>query len=70
MIKKIGNYFLTQEIDYSQGLKEFSDEEYLMAENFGMKRTLEDEKMFNGMSVEFASIPWETTTVGSTKGKI
>jgi len=70
MIKEIGNYFLTQEIDYAQGLKEFSEEEYFMAENFGMKPTLEDEKMFNGISVEFASIPWETTTISSTKGKI
>jgi len=70
MINKIGNYFLTQEIDRAQGLKEFSDEEYFMAENFGMKRTLEDEKMFNGISVEFASIQWETTTIVSTKGKI
>lgn len=70
MIKEIGSYFLTQEIDRAQGLKEFSDEEYFMAENFGMKRTLEDEKMFNGFSVEFASVPWETTTIASTKGKI
>lgn len=70
MIKKIGNYYLTQEIDSAQGLKEFSDEEYFIAENFGMKRILEDEKMFNGINVEFASIPWETTTIGSTEGKI
>jgi hypothetical protein len=70
MINKIGNYFLTQEIGPDIGLKEFSEEEYFMAENFGMKRMLEDEKMFNGISVEFASIPWETTTIGSTKGKI
>lgn len=70
MIKKIGKYFLTQEVDCAQGLKEFSKEEYFTAENFGMKRILEDEKMFNGISVEFASIPWETTTIGSTKGKI
>ena len=70
MINKIGNYFLTQEIDSAQGLKEFSDEEYFMAENSGMNRILEDEKLFNGVGVEFASIPWETTTIGSTKGKI
>jgi hypothetical protein len=70
MIKKIGPYFLTQEIDCAQGLEEFSDEEYSTAESFGMKRMLEDEKMFNGPSVEFASIPWEITTIGSTKGKI
>lgn len=70
MIKKIGKYFLTQEIDYAQGLKEFSEEEYFMAENLGMKRVLDDEKMFNGVCVEFASIPWETTTISSTKGKI
>ncbi len=70
MIDKIGDYFLTQEIDSAQGLKEFSDEEYLAAETAGMMRTLEDEKMFNGNSVEFASIPWEYTTIASTKGKI
>ena len=70
MIKKIGNYFLTQEIDSAQGLIEFSEEEYFMAENLEMKRILEDEKMFNGSSVEFASIPWESTTIGSTKGRI
>ncbi len=70
MIKKIGKYILTQEIDYSQGLKEFSEEQYFMAENFGMMRILEDEKMFNGISLEFASIAWETTTIASTKGKI
>ncbi len=70
MIKKIGNYFLTQEIDSAQGLIEFSEEEYFMAENLEMKRILEDEKMFNGISVEFASIPWESTTIGSTKGRI
>ncbi len=70
MIKKIGKYFLTQEIDSAQGLEEFSEEEYLMAENFGLKRVLEDEKIFNGDSVEFASIPWDTSTIGSTKGKI
>lgn len=70
MINKIGNYFLTQEIDSAQGLKEFSEEEYFMAETLGIKRTLEDEKMFNGISVEFAYIPWESTTIGSTKGKI
>jgi len=70
MIKQIGNYFLTQEIDSTQGLIEFSEEEYFMAENLEMKRILEDEKMFNGSSVEFASIPWESTTIGSTKGMI
>lgn len=70
MINKIGDYFLTQEIDSAQGLKEFSNEEYFAAETAGMKRTLEDEKMFNGNSVEFASIPWEFTTIASTKGKI
>lgn len=70
MIKKVGDYFLTQEIDLAQGLREFSEEEYFMAENYGMKRMLEDEKMFNGPIIEFASIPWETTTIGSTKGKI
>ena len=70
MINKIGDYFLTQEIDSAQGLTEFSDEEYFAAETAGMKRTLEDEKMFNGNSVEFASIPWEFTTIASTKGKI
>jgi hypothetical protein len=70
MIKEIGSYFLAQEVDFAQGLKEFSEEEYSMAENVGMKRVLEDEKIFNGTSVEFASIPWETTTIGSTKGKI
>ena len=70
MINKIGNYFLTQEIASAEGLKEFSDEEYFMAENFGMQRTLEDEKMFNGFCVEFASVLWETTTIASTKGKI
>ena len=70
MIDKIGNYFLTQDVKTAQGLKEFSNEEYLAAETAGMKRTLEDEKMFNGNSVEFASIPWECTTIASTKGKI
>ena len=70
MIEKIGSYYLTQKIDDAQDLKEFSDEEYFIAESFEMKRTLEDEKMFNGASVEFASIPWETTTIASTKGVI
>jgi hypothetical protein len=70
MIDKIGNYLLTQEVESAKGLKEFSDEEYLAAEIAGMKRTLEDEKMFNGNSVEFASILWEFTTIASTKGKI
>jgi len=70
MINKIGNYFLTQDIDSAQGLKEFSEEEYFAAETVGMKRTLEDEKMFNGNNIEFASILWEFTTIGSTKGKI
>ena len=70
MITKIGNYFLTQEIDSAQGLKEFSEEEYFAAETVGMERTLEDEKMFNGNSVEFASIPWEPPMICSTKGKI
>jgi len=70
MINRIGSYFLTQEIDSAQGLIEFSDEEYFAAETAGMKRTLDDEKMFNGNRVEFASIPWELTTIGSTKGKI
>ena len=70
MIRKIGDYILAQEIDSAEGLVEFSEEEYFMAENVGMKRTLEDEKMFNGNSVEFASIPWELTTIASTKGRI
>jgi hypothetical protein len=70
MINRIGNYFLTQEVDSAQGLKEFSNDEYFAAETAGMKRILEDEKMFNGNTVEFASIPWEFTTIGSTKGKI
>jgi len=70
MILNVGNYYLTQEIDNAQGLEEFSEEEYFMAEQAGMNRTLEDEKMFIGMCVEFASIPWETTTIASTKGKI
>ena len=70
MIKNIGNYFLTQEIHQAQELREFSDEEYSMAESTGMKRMLEDEKMFDGASVEFASIPWESTTIASTKGII
>ena len=70
MIDKIGDYFLTQEIDSAQDLKEFSDEEYFAAETAGIKRILEDEKLFNGNSVQFASIPWEFTTIASTKGKI
>ncbi len=70
MIKKIGNYYLTQDINSAEGLKEFSDEEYYMAEQVGMKRMLEDEKMFNGLNPEFASISWESITIGSTKGKI
>ena len=70
MIKEIGNYSLTQKIECAQGLKEFSEEEYFMAETVGMKRMLEDEKMFNGPAIEFASVPWETTTIGSTKGRI
>ena len=61
MISRIGDYCLTQEIDSAQGLKEFSEEEYAMAEAAGMGRTLEDEKWFNGISSEFASIPWEST---------
>lgn len=70
MINKIGDYFLAQKIDSAEGLKEFSDEEYFTAEIAGMKRTLEDEKMFNGNGIEFASIPWKSTTIASTKGKI
>ena len=70
MIKEIGNYSRTQKIECAQGLKEFSEEEYFMAETVGMKRMLEDEKMFNGPAIEFASVPWETTTIGSTKGRI
>ena len=42
-----------------------------MAETFGLKRTLEDEKMFNGVGVEFASVSWDTpTTIASTRGKL
>ena len=70
MIKNIGNYYLTQDIDDAQGLKEFSEEEYFMAEQFGMYRTFEDEKMFNGIRIVFADIPWENTTIASTKGRI
>lgn len=70
MIDKIGNYVLTQEIDSAPDLKEFSEEEYVLAEAAGIRRILEDEKLFNGVSVEFASIPWESTMIASTKGKI
>ena len=70
MIDKIGEYSLTQEIDSAQGLKEFSDEEYFAAETVGMRRILEDERMFYGNRMEFASISWEYTTIASTKGKI
>lgn len=70
MFKNIGNYYLTQDIKTANGLKEFSDEEYLASEQVGMSRTLEDEKMFNGFVTNFASVPWESTMIGSTKGKI
>ena len=70
MIEKIGDYSLAQDIDNADSLKEFTEEEYYMAEQTGMKRMLEDEKMFNGSQAEFASILWENTTIVSTKGKI
>ena len=70
MIERIGDYYLGEEIDSAEGLVEFSEEEYFMAENAGMKRMLEDEKMFNGKQTDFASVPWDTTTIASTKGKI
>ena len=70
MIQKIGNYYLKQDINSADGLIEFSDDEYIMAEQVGMKRILEDEKQFYGIDSEFASISWGSTMIGSTKGKI
>jgi hypothetical protein len=70
MKQQIGNYYLTQDIDLAFGLEEFSEEEYHIAEQVGMKRIFEDEKMFNGVNAEFAQIVWESTTIGSTKGQI
>ena len=70
MKRQIGNYYLTQDINSAFGLEEFSEEEYHLAEQVGMKRIFEDEKMFNGVNAEFAQIVWESTTIGSTKGQI
>ncbi len=70
MTQRIGNYYLTQSINIAYGLEEFSVEEYRLAEESGMKRIFEDEKIFNGENAEFAGILWESTIIGSTKGQI
>ena len=70
MIKKIGNYYLTQNINSATGLKVFSEEEYKLSEKAGMKRMFDNEEMYYGQDVNFASILWDSTTVGSINGKI
>ncbi len=70
MIKTVGVYSLTQEVNTAQGLKEFSEEEYLLAEGAGMRRVLEDEKFFNAINGQFAANPWDSIMIASTKGKI
>lgn len=70
MINKVGIYTLNEEVVTAIGLKEYSNEEYLLAERVGMKRILADEKFFNGITVDFAFLTWDSTVIGSTKGKI
>jgi hypothetical protein len=70
MIKTVGVYSLTQEVNTAQGLNEFSEEEYLLAEGAGIRRVLEDEKFFNAINVQFAANPWDSIMIASTKGKI
>jgi|ERR1035437_2875417 hypothetical protein len=70
MIKKIGDYYLTKELSTSTGIKEYSENEYQMAELVGMKRVLEDEKFFNGPQIRFANVNWTNSVIGTTKGKI
>ncbi len=70
MILTVGPYFLTQQINIAEGLKEFSVEEYLSFELTGIKRILEDERIFNGSNVQFAYIPWDSTIIASTRGQI
>ena len=35
-----------------------------------MKRVLEDQRFFNGVKVQFAANPWDSTMIASTKGQI
>jgi hypothetical protein len=70
MILTVGPYSLTQQINTAEGLKEFSEEEYRSAELAGMKRVLDDEMFFNGINVQFAANPWDSTMIASTNGQI
>ncbi|MGD0337962.1 MAG: hypothetical protein ABSB78_04175 [Bacteroidota bacterium] len=70
MILTVGPYYLTQQINTAEGLKEFSEEDYLSAEFAGMKRVLENERFFNGINVQFAATHWDSTMIASTNGQI
>ena len=69
MIKKIGDYYLNQDINSANGLEEFAKYEYGLAKEFGMEQIFEDEKMFFGNNVDFLGFSWEST-IDSTQGKI
>jgi len=71
IITRIGPDHLGQPIGSANGIREFSDDEYANAEASGMRRTLRDEKLFNGPErLDLVAIPWEGTIIASTEGKI
>lgn len=72
MITQVGTYYLGQPVDTVTGLREFSDEEYAVADVAGIRRYLRDEKIFNGPGPDFRfmAVPWDTTMISSTEGKI
>lgn len=59
-----------QQINTAEGLKEFSEEEYFSANLAGIKRVLENERFYNGVKIEFAANPWDSTMIASTNGQI
>ncbi|HVS83635.1 MAG TPA: hypothetical protein VHE60_18030 [Pyrinomonadaceae bacterium] len=71
LITQIGPYHLGQPVASASGLREFSADEYAKAEASGMRRTLRDEKLFDGPErLDLVATPWEGTIVASTEEKI
>ena len=49
MILTVGPYTLMHPVKDAEGLVEFTEKEYLAAQYAGFRRTLEDERFYNGI---------------------
>ncbi|MGO9531886.1 MAG: hypothetical protein ACLP3B_12010 [Syntrophobacteraceae bacterium] len=69
MITHIGDYYLEQPVGDIYGLKEYTDDEYIIFEMAGAPRVFKDEKIYHVKDVSFLGFNWDTI-IGTTEGKI